>query len=295
MKKVRDLATLAEQFSCIILDAYGVFWGQGRPLEGAVDAMRRAVLAGTRLGICSNTSQLAESEIAKLKKHGIELGIHYLFIVTSGQLAYEMCTLGQLPFSAPRKTFYSSSPMEGRYAFQTTIFAKSTLREVKNLDEADFIWLTIPHFGGMDRNDPEEFRPLVEALVQSGKPILCNNPDEFAFEAGSSLPVVRQGALAHMAEKLGARVHIIGKPGKEPFLEAARRCELLGCAGPILMVGDTPATDIRGAKSVGFKTALVTETGLFAYQIQKSSFEEAAASLEARDTPDFFVERLGHV
>ena len=58
----------------------------------------------------------------------------------------------------------------------------------------------------------------------------------------------------------------------------------------ILMVGDTPETDIRGAKNFGMPSALIVKSGIMADRIAQD--EKSLQQLAAKDFPNFFIEYL---
>ena len=60
----------------------------------------------------------------------------------------------------------------------------------------------------------------------------------------------------------------------------------------ILMIGDTPETDIRGAHGVGIHAALVTQTGVMAKSFETQGEESTIRQLSERDKPDFLLGRL---
>ena len=103
--------------------------------------------------------------------------------------------------------------------------------------------------------------------------------------------MVRQGSIADLYEKMGGKVFYIGKPyeiGYRVALQHFQRRNILNLA-EILMVGDTPETDIRGAKAFGLSSALVTQTGIMAEKIAAQGLEKTLQNLPASDLPEFFI------
>jgi HAD superfamily hydrolase (TIGR01456 family) len=125
--------------------------------------------------------------------------------------------------------------------------------------------------------------------------LVFSNPD-FLFSGAHTHPRFGQGAFktaftAIFKELHGfePRVEQFGKPevGTFRFAESLIRAQLLGEApnsGPvkILMVGDNPAADIRGANAAGWDSALVG-TG----KIVDISSEKAVQGLPRGDRPTF--------
>jgi len=268
-------------FSGYLLDSYGVFWGGGAvgALPGATGAMERLVDGGKIVGILSNSTQLASSEIEKLRKHQISLGAHFHFLITSGEIARSLFLKKELSFPTPRCTFYPFGE-NFEHLFQGTSYSAS------QLDSADFIYIGVPRIDKKDQTDPMVFQDAVKQLVSSKLPMVCANPDLFAHEGNPPQPMVRQGSIAKLYEEAGGTVYYIGKPASMGFEWAMSEFvqREISDRKRVLMVGDTPETDIRGARRFGIASALVTETGMMAERREKE--------LPAGDSPDFMIRSL---
>lgn len=60
----------------------------------------------------------------------------------------------------------------------------------------------------------------------------------------------------------------------------------------ILMVGDTPETDIRGANDFKMFSALVTTTGVMGDRVKDQNLSETISTLPLGDHPNFYIERF---
>lgn len=291
-----SVLSIAAPFSGILLDAYGVFWGGGGVgvFPGAKEAMASLVAAGKQVGILSNTSQLAAKEVDKLQTHGLILGTHFHFLITSGQIAKQIFYEEQLPFKTRNKKFWLFGKQHPTYASPNVLFQDSPYTETSDLREADFMFISIPHIGGKDQTDPQLFIEEVRRVKDSGIPMVCVNPDRFAHEGNPPRPVVRQGSIAALYEEMGGAVFHIGKPSPLGFAEAMAQFRLQGIETPdnVLMIGDTPETDIRGARGYGMAAALVTKTGIMAERISTLTLQKAIMEFAPCDTPNFFIERF---
>ncbi len=290
------IARISTPFKGVLLDAYGVFWGGNEcgVLPGTKEAMEQLVSNGKIVGILSNSTQLASKEINKLHLNGLIQGQHFHFLVTSGEVARHIFLNETLPFPTPNKKFWLFGGAHPRYASHEAIFQDTLYSETSDIDHADFIYISIPHIKGEDQIDPEMFRQEIENLKAKNLPMICPNPDQFAHEGKPSRAVVRQGSIALMYEKMGGHVFYIGKPHNKAYALAMNYFEKYGCTNPleILMVGDTPETDIRGARLFGMPSALITQTGMMADRINNSGLEIAVKKLLPHDSPDFLIERL---
>lgn len=287
---------ISDSFKGILLDAYGVFWGGNDfgVLPGAKETMEKLVLGGKIVGVLSNSTQLAAKEISKLHLHGLVQGKHFHFLITSGEVARHIFLNEKLPFGTPKNKFWVFGGVHPKYSSHEAIFQGTLYSETSNIEEADFVYTSIPHINGEDQINPELFQKEIEKITVNNLPMICPNPDQFAHEGKPSRAVVRQGSIALMYEKIGGQVFYIGKPHNKAYAMTMSHFEKHVCINPseILMVGDTPETDIRGARLFGMPSALVTQTGIMADRIAHNGLETALKTLVSSDSPDFFIERL---
>lgn len=292
-----SLLPIMKPFKGILLDAYGVFWGGNSigPLPGAKEIMEQMVKQGKIVGILSNTTQLAAKEIEKIAKQGLIEGKHFHFLTTSGEIAKRFLREEKFPFETPQQRFWVLGDIHPRFSSYHEIFNEGPYIETKDISEADFIYISVPHIDGEDQVDPDRFREGIEKLKHTKLPMICINPDRFSHEGNPPQAFVRQGSIAAIYEEIGGEVFYMGKPSSLVYKAALERFSKHGSLslGEILMVGDTPETDIRGAHRFGIRSALVTKTGIMADRIAKSSLKEVVEGLLPSDRPDFYIERLG--
>ena len=282
---------LVNHYDAFLLDAYGVFWGSNEVgmLPGSAEAMQALISMGKQVGILSNSTQLSAMEKTKLSKRGVFEGVHYHFFLTSGQILRDLLERETLPFPTPKKSYWLFSSLHPLYPTQQTLFEGLSYKQAKTLEGADFIYLSIPHIDGVNQEDPELFRPLVQAIENKNIPVVCANPDAFAPAGKPPKLVVRQGAIAKTFIEEGFNVHFIGKPERIAYEKAHSKFRAPLKPSQVLMVGDTPETDIRGAMQFGMPTALVTETGIMAERLKNmQSLDELARA----DQPNFFIKRF---
>lgn len=289
---------VAMPFNGILLDAYGVFRGGNNSLiAGAKAAMQNLVENGKVVGILSNTTQVNTKEISKLATLGLFEGVHYHFFITSGDVAKGLFKTQSLPFATPQKKFWLFGKEHPRFSSHHILFQESAYVQTEQLEEADFVYISIPHINGEDQEDREVFRDEILRLKKYQLPMVCTNPDRYAHEGSPLRAVVRQGSIAAMHEELGGKVFYIGKPSKLMFAQAMEyfaRYKITSVKD-VLMVGDTPETDIRGAVSSGMPAALLTRTGIFADKVSVQGLQESIQQLAPDEMPTFFLESLGRL
>ncbi|MES2200501.1 MAG: TIGR01459 family HAD-type hydrolase [Chlamydiota bacterium] len=287
------ITRISNNFNGVLLDAYGVFWGGNDCglLPGSKEVMEKLVLTGKIVGILSNATQLSSKEIHKLQSHGLIQGKHFHFLITSGDVARFIFLHEKPPFQTSLNKFWLFSGGHPKFSSHEAIFQGSVYSETSNIDEADFIYISVPHINGEDQIDPERFREEIEKIKKKNLPMVCANPDRFAHEGNPPRAVVRQGSIAKMYEEMGGQVFYIGKPYNKVYLIAMGYFEQYKITDPkdILMVGDTPETDIRGARFFGMPSALVTQTGIMADRISRKGWEAAVKDLSSQDLPDYFI------
>lgn len=293
------LFTVTDQFPALLLDAFGVFWGGNSMgcLPGAKEAMKELVSQGKIVGILSNSTQLSFKEIEKLKAHGLLQDTHFHFIHTSGDAAKHFFSYEELPFKTPQKKYYLFGGKHLKPSFSSlhqSIFQESRFTETESLYDADFIYASTPHINGEDQTKPELFQEMVDVLIKTALPMVCANPDRFAHEGVPPRAVVRQGSIAALYEALGGKVFYIGKPYPKVYETATTEFRIRNITDPssILMIGDTPETDIRGARKACMKSALLTKTGIMGDRVAHHGFDKAIQNLPEEDYPDFLIERM---
>ncbi len=291
-----DLSEISSRFKGVLLDAYGVFWGGNGIglLPGAREKMESLVLQGKTVGILSNSTQLPAKEADKYFHSGIEQGKHYHFLLTSGGAARDLFLNRRLPFETPRSQFWLFGKPHPKFSSHEAIFRGTSYKETSDIHQADFIYLSIPHRNGEDQIDPGIFREELEQVKLYQLPMVCANPDQFAHEGSPSCAVVRQGSIAALYENMGGQVVYIGKPYPLAYAMALEQFQLYGLEDPamMLMVGDTPETDIRGACRIGMPSALVTQSGIMGDRVFRSGLEKALNDLPASDKPTYLIERF---
>lgn len=292
-----SLLSISAPFQGVLLDAYGVFWGGNEVglFPGALETMEQLVLQGKVVGILSNSSQLVAKEREKFQRHGLVQGRHFHFLLTSGEVARSLFLQGELPFATPQNRFWAFGGGHPKFSSYKTLFEGTKYTETTDIAQADFGYLSIPHLQGEDQTDPEVFRDELEKVKARNLPLVCANPDRFAHEGNPSQAVVRQGSLARMYEEMGGQVFYIGKP--HPYVysmafQEFQKQKKIADPADILMVGDTPETDIQGARHFGMASALVTRTGIMADRIAEQGQDQAFRTLNMHDTPEYFLEQL---
>ena len=291
-----NLKDISHNFSGILLDAYGVFWSgnAGGLFPGCKELMHDLVQDNKTVGILSNSTQLVAHELAKFEKHGLLPGKHFHFLITSGEVAKQIFMHEKLPFDIKHKKYCLFSEKHPRFSCPHLLFEQSLYKMTDNCAEADFIYISIPHINGEDQLDPEIFRSQLVELKRFNLPMICANPDQFAHEGLPPRPVVRQGSIAAIYKDLGGTVYYIGKPEQVVYDKAMLKFKEFGIFNPqdILMVGDTPETDILGANKYGMHSALITETGVMGERTAHNNLTDLIQEMPLENHPTYFLQKM---
>jgi HAD superfamily hydrolase (TIGR01459 family) len=132
----------------------------------------------------------------------------------------------------------------------------------KNIDEASHILCIAYH---RDYDDLDQYDEILKQAAQRSIPLICANPDTAVIHGSGT-----RYCAGHFAEKyanFGGVVLLQGKPDKSIYETLASKI-LSFKKEETLMIGDTFATDIQGAKAFDIDSALVL-TGNAGREIEK--------------------------
>ena len=230
-----------------VLDVWGVLWDgiQAYPEAGAcLLELRRQ---DKRVLLLSNAPRRSHHVMRGLANIGIASHL-YDGILTSGDLCREACAAG-VDGLGPAYHYLGLEKDRG-------LLDGLPYREAPGLHAADFILnLGTRRLG----EGAETYRPELVQAREQGLPMLCANPDRIIVRTDGTA-VDCAGALAELYAELGGSVQSFGKPLR-PTYDAclAQMRDWLPELAPseVLAIGDSLATDVKGAQAAGFRTALV--------------------------------------
>ena len=288
-----DLASVADRFDTLLIDAYGVFWGGSAPIPGSLEAMAAQVRQGKQVCILSNTTMIGQANIDAYTRKGLTCGIHYTDVVTSGDVFYQVLLSDNLPF--PGHSLYPFGLL------RWDLPAGSPFRLTDNIDAADMVFFGTPQLRGSDLEQHPQWRPLarpvagdsdrfdvievtpflpaLKDLVARHLPAVSTNPDLVAREGEDW--IIRQGTFAQTYRDFGGQVVEYGKPYPDIYRYAFQKLGITPSAR-VAMIGDTFRTDIRGALDNGLTPVWCVDTGVACYEQSRgrSLEEQAGGSLD---------------
>ena len=242
---------VVDHYNGFVKDLWGVIHDGFRVFPGVVDALERLRAAGKKLVFLSNAPRRAHIVAEQLDRFGITNQLHD-GVMSSGEATWRyLNTLPDDYLLALAKSCLLIGPDRDQ-----SIMEGLNLVQVETVAEADFLLVTGPH----DLiNSAESYDALLHEARADGKRIICANPDREVTRGG-----VRQicaGAIADRYEEMGGEVRWFGKPDPTIYGECFRLLQITD-KSRILGIGDSFATDIKGANAAGLEALLVLQHGI---------------------------------
>ncbi len=243
------LSGLARHYDTILCDVWGVIHNGRAAFAEACDALVKFRAQGGQVSLITN-APVPEAQV-----------VRYFEPLGVPKAAFDLCvssgdaTRAELA-AHPDRSVWRMGGDEG-WEHDRFLYDGLGLTFIDN-DSADLLLC----IGLRDQvNDqPEDYRTELGRAVAKGLPMLCANPDKQVRVGGKLYWCA--GALASIYEDLGGQVIYPGKPYAPIFqLAIARLAEMKATPQRILCIGDSPATDVRGARLQGFDS-LYVGTGL---------------------------------
>lgn len=279
-RPVPDLATVleTEDIAAVVLDAYGVLHTGSRAIPGAAEAIADIRRRGLPVRILTNDVTHEPAGVAAgLQRRGLDIRADE---VVSGRdlLPDALATVG----GGVGWGVIAIHPRE-IVARHPGLTVMETLADgaPEDWDALDGIVLVdCFHF------TPDDVAMFARLMARRPRPLIIPNPDVTCPYDGAL--TIEPGALGLAAVRQhGAAVHFLGKPF--PGIYERLKAGFPGVsAARLLMVGDSPHTDILGARGAGLRCLLV-QSGLLAGQDAARRFAESGL------WPDFLAPAIGGV
>lgn len=244
-RRVAGAQEIASAFDLVVLDAWGVLNLGDTPIPSArpaVDALRRA---GKRIAVLSNDGSCDKPmAVAKHRRRGFDFAAEE--IIAGVDLLPD--ALAALP------------PVErlGLIADDPLPFPALTRRMVR-LEDAATAYDDVVGFVFLSCDTWTEARQemLRASLARRPWPLVVGNPD--IVSPGPAGIATEPGYYAHrLARELGINPHFLCNPYPSIYERLAATFPDVPPAR-VLCVGDTPQTDILGARAAGYRAMLVID------------------------------------
>ncbi|WP_300375994.1 TIGR01459 family HAD-type hydrolase [Henriciella sp.] len=261
---------IAAQYDAVLCDVWGVIHNGRRAFTEACDALSRYRDQGGTVILITNAPVPKEQVISYFKPMGVPDSC-FDDCVSSGDATRE-----ELARRSDEKIWRLG--VDSGWERDQFLYRGLDLTFVE--PEAAETMLCIG-LANQEDDDPEDYRETLKDGAGSGLPMICANPD-IKVRIGDRL-VWCAGALAAIYEEEGGSVIYPGKPHPTIYQLALRRAARARGDSPasVLCIGDSPATDMRGAAQQGHD-ALYVGTGLAEHGHDFKA--EVAALLEKYET-----------
>lgn len=245
------LAAIADRYDIILCDVWGVIHNGRFAFEEASEALVRFRERGGAVCLITNAPVPKEHAI----RHFDPLGVPpeaFDDCVTSGDATRQVLS------ARAGEVFFRMGADEGwehdRYLYQGLDLQ---FGDVKSSDTLLCIGLE-----DQENEHPDDYRDRLAEAADRGMEMICANPD-IRVRIGDQL-FWCAGALAKVFEEEGGKVIYPGKPHDPIYDLALSKLSDLGVEtspSRTLCIGDSPATDMKGAHLRGFD-GLYVGTGL---------------------------------
>lgn len=259
------LAAISDQYDAILCDVWGVIHNGRYAFEEACEALVRFRDQGGAVCLITNAPVPKEQAI----RHFDPLGVPpeaYDDCVTSGDATREVLN------QRVGEVFWRMGADEGwehdRYLYEGL--------DLQFGDERTSDTVLCIGLEDQVNDHPDDYRDRLAEAADRDMEMICANPD-IRVRIGDQLHWCA-GALAKVFEEEGGKVIYPGKPHSPIYQLALSKLSDLGveaAAERTLCIGDSPATDMRGALNQGFH-GLYVGTGL---KEHGADFEQEVADL----------------
>lgn len=258
-EKIYQLIELLPHYDVVFFDIWGVVLEDKSPHPEVLDLINATVLTKHVIFV-TNSPRTREFATKRLIKLGFNISPDIM--VTSGDIArswIEISNFSIYHLGADR----NNNLLQG---------IKCNL--TRNIKEADILLMSLFRD---EHENINEFDELMQDAIALGIPALCANPDDITIFNG----VIRYGSgyFAQKYEEMGGVVTYTGKPSTEIFEKSFEKVPI-NDKSRILMVGDTPRTDILGSNRFGIDSALVMRGNMLRLLIDRQSQYPALSERE---------------
>ena len=256
---IHSLLDITPKYDTIFTDMFGVIWDGEAFFDGVLDTLAALKRAHKKIYIISNATTVGTLMSEKAQRAGLILGTHFDGFITSGDTLKDKLSKG----------FFEQVANKNDYKFYIVgrdnplLFQDISHHQTRSLDEADFVYISSLIIDGVHPQSLDAFIPDLERALSLKLPVVCANPDFFAFY--KELKYYTGGSAAKWYEEHGGTTYWVGKPYTNIFEYAI---SITGAdKQKTVMIGDTLRTDIAGANNAGLDSILITGRGITADEL----------------------------
>ena len=237
--QIQNLSEIQNEYECFFIDLWGVIHNGVNLFENVLNTLK--FLKNDKKAIFFLTNAPRRSSV--IKKQLLEFGLSdklYDDVVSSGEITWQ-----KLKSKKNLRCFIIGPPRDFH------LVEGLDVEVVKNPKLVDLIINTGP-WG--DKDSLENYKPILEELVNYNPLMICSNPDKTVIRGNRFM--ICAGLLAEYYQKIGGKVEYYGKPYSEiydyTYSIMKKRNE------KILVIGDSLDNDIKGASLQNLDSLLIT-------------------------------------
>lgn len=291
MQFLPSLSPIANRFDAILLDLWGCLHDGSALYPGAHECLIELRKRDKKILMLSNAPRRAVKAQVVLDQLGVERHL-YDGLLTSGEAGFAALAGDRVSGIRYQENLDSRFLIPDSYYFyigppkDADVLHGLPLSPTEQMEKAGFL-LNVGF--GSESHSMDEWDDVLARAAALKLPMLCLNPDmEVVKITGERFPCA--GVLALAYEKLGGKVHYIGKPYPAVYEMALAK---LGVPKErVLAIGDGLHTDVLGAQNARLASALVTG-GVLKQQLGNATEAKLRKHLAAQDVhPDFVLPGL---
>ena len=237
--EIQNLSEIQNQYECFFIDLWGVIHNGVNLFENVLDTLK--FLKNKKKSIFFLTNAPRRSNV--IKKQLFEFGLSnklYDDVVSSGEITWQ-----KLKSKKNLRCFIIGPPRDFH------LVEGLDVEVVKNPKLVDLIINTGP-WG--DKDSLENYKPILEELVNYNPLMICSNPDKTVIRGNRFM--ICAGLLAEYYQKIGGKVEYYGKPYSEIYEYTYSIMKKTN--EKILVIGDSLDNDIKGANLQNLDSLLIT-------------------------------------
>ena len=243
---LQGMRAVADCYDGYIVDLWGVVHDGVTVFPGVIDTLEKLRAFSKKVVFLSNAPRRAKVVELQLSGLGIPAKLHN-GVMSSGEATWRH--LRDQPdewYKALGRRCFHIAPARDNQALQGLKFD-----EVASIESADFILVTGPRDSMISA---EPYDDMLTIARERNLPMVCANPDREVIRGG--IRQICAGTVAERYEAKGGNVRWHGKPDPSIYEQCF---EMLGIKNKskILGIGDSFATDIKGANAAGLDALLV--------------------------------------
>lgn len=284
LNKIHTIQELEPHYTKFFFDIWGVILNENDETVEPVRNIINHLINKEKIVFVSNSPDNSKTVANWLTRKGIEL-TNSDIVVTAGQVTYDF--LNNLAHTKKITTFKNNIDLPIKaYVLDVNnhtkwLYNEKIITHVDRLNQADCIIINVHVGNNADKASLlEKIDKLLHEAINLNLPAICLNPDKHFLSTNYNI-FYCPGYFANKYKKMKGEVLFIGKPYESIFLYALNKANLDSKKDKILMVGDTLATDVKGAKNVGIDAALVVtgnvNQGIMGEPLKKRAYEVLAA------------------